>query len=154
MVAIKREHLWQATRTLAACGLAWGATSLCGVKETYWALITAVIVTQSDLPATSALGRDRLVGTLLGTAAGLLIIEAVKHGLSSVPLFWAALMPLALISAIWPNMRIACITLIVLILVPSAGPDFGRPIDRVAEILVGIVASIIAAAIIRFKAAE
>jgi uncharacterized membrane protein YccC len=151
MTTVKREHIWQAARTLAACGLAWGATSLCGLKEVYWALITTVIVTQSDLPATLTLGRDRFLGTLLGTAAGLLIIEAVKHGLPSIPLFWAALMPLALISAVWPNMRIACITLIVLILVPSAGPDFGRPIDRVAEILIGIVASIMAAAVIRFK---
>jgi len=153
MVTVKREHFWQAARILAACGLAWGMTSFCGLKEFYWALITAVIVTQSDLPATLALGRDRFLGTLLGSAAGLLIIEAVKHGLPSVPLFCIALVPMALISAIWPNMRIACITLIVLILVPSAGPGFGRPIDRVAEILIGVVASIIAASIIRFKPA-
>jgi uncharacterized membrane protein YccC len=152
-VIVRQEHFWQAARTLTACGLAWGVTSLCGLKESYWALITAVIVTQSDLPATLALGRDRFLGTLLGTAAGLLIIEAVKHGLPSIPLFLGALVPLALISAVWPNMRIACITLIVLILVPSGGPDFGRPIDRVAEILIGIIASIAAAAVIRFKPA-
>ncbi len=151
---MKREYLWQAARTLAALGLAWGMTSLCGLKEGYWALITTVIVTQSDLPATLALGRDRFLGTILGALAGLLIIEAVKHGLPSVPLFWMALVPLVLISAVWPNMRIACIILIVLILVPSPSPDFGRPIARVAEILIGIVASIAATAVIRFKPAE
>jgi uncharacterized membrane protein YccC len=146
----RRDYVWQAVRTLAACGLAWVGASMIGLKEIYWALITAVFVTQPGLPETLKVGRDRVLGAMLGAAAGLLVLEAIKLGGPTVPLFWAALVPLAVITARWPNMRFACATLIVLILVPAAGPDFGRPIDRVVEILVGVFASIVATVAIRY----
>jgi uncharacterized membrane protein YccC len=137
------DHIWQAVRTLAACGLAFGITSLVGLKEAYWGLITATIVTQPGLPATLKAGRDRILGTILGAAAGLLVIEAVARGWPNFPLFWAALVPLAIITAKWPNLRFACATLIVLVLVPS-GDGASRPIDRVAAIVIGAVASVVA----------
>jgi uncharacterized membrane protein YccC len=142
---LTHDHIWQAVRLLAACGLAWAGTAAMGLKEVYWALITATIVTQPQLPATLKAGRDRILGAILGAATGLLVIEAVARGWPNLPLFWTALVPLAVITAKWPNLRFACATLIVLVLVPS-NDTADRPIDRVAEIVIGTVASVIATA--------
>ncbi len=75
-------------------------------------------------------------------------LEAVQHGLPSLPLFWLALVPLAILTAIRQDLRLSCITLIVVVLIPSAGPPFERPFDRVLGILVGTMGSVIAAAVI------
>jgi uncharacterized membrane protein YccC len=139
------DHIWQTLRMLAACGLAWMGTAAFDLKEVYWALITATVVTQPQLPATLKAGRDRILGALLGAAIGFLVIEAVQHGWPRLPLFWAALVPLAIITAKWPNLRFACATLIVLVLVPSTDTA-DRPIDRVIEIVIGTVASVVATA--------
>jgi hypothetical protein len=63
-VWLKREHLWQTLRLLLACGLAWAATLVVGLKEVYWALITAMVVTRPGTPQTLQSGRDRILATL------------------------------------------------------------------------------------------
>src|SRR5271163_4669334 len=73
-------HLWQAVRILAACALAYVAARLIGLSEFYWALVTAVVVTQPALPETLAAGRDRALGTLIGALAGLAVIAAGQQG--------------------------------------------------------------------------
>jgi uncharacterized membrane protein YccC len=85
---------------------------------------------------------DRAAGTLIGAAAGLAVIGGVQAGLPLQPLFWAALIPLALLTAAWPSLRVSCITLVILSLIPADGPPLTRALDRVLEILLGVVASI------------
>jgi uncharacterized membrane protein YccC len=123
--------------------------SLCGLKEAYWSLITAVVVTQPALGDTLAASRNRVLGTLIGAAAGCAVIEAARHGFSTPVLFWCALAPLALLTAARQNLRLSCITLIVVVLIPSTGDPFARPLDRVYGILLGTLASIVATAVVR-----
>ena len=54
---LKTEHLWQAARILVACGISYGGSKLMGLQEGYWALITAVVVTQPALGSTLSAGR-------------------------------------------------------------------------------------------------
>jgi len=143
------SRAWQTLRILAACVLAYGFAKLFGLKEEYWGLITAIVVTQPALDDTLRASRNRIFGTLIGAAVGFVVLEAVQHGLPSQLLFWLALVPLALLTAIRQDLRLSCITLIVVVLIPSAGPPFERPIDRVLGILVGTMGSVIAAALIR-----
>ncbi len=143
-----RAGLWQAVRIVAACGLAYVVTGLLGLPEGYWSVITAVVVTQADLSSTLKAGYDRILGTMIGAAAGAVVIGLDAAGVLSLDqLFWLALAPLALLTAMRPNLRLSCVTLVIVVLVPSAS-TWHRPIDRVLEILVGSVASIVVSAVI------
>ncbi len=144
-----RAHLLQAARTLGACALATEAAALAGLKEPYWALITAVIVTQPMLDDTISAARTRIVGTLVGAAAGCLVLAGVQHGMPRPVLFWGAMVPLAWLTALRQSLRLSCITLAVVVLIPARGPVFERPLDRVVGILLGAAASVIVAALVR-----
>jgi uncharacterized membrane protein YccC len=141
------DHIWHAARILAACAISTIIARQLGLTESYWALITVVVVTQPALTETIDASRTRIIGTLVGAAAGFLVLLAVQHGLPRLPLFWLAMAPLALLSAIRQSLRLSCITLIVVVLIPAAGPPFERPLDRVYGILLGAAASILMAAL-------
>ena len=143
--------LWQATRLVGACALAFLAAAASGLPERYWALITAVVVTQPMLSDTLGAGRNRVLGTLVGAAVGFLVLLAEQHGWPAPPLFWVALAGLALLTAVHPYLRLSAVTLIVVVLVPGAGVGalYARPFDRVVEILIGTLAAVVAAAVVR-----
>ena len=143
--------LWQATRLVGACALAFLTAAASGLPERYWALITAVVVTQPMLSDTLGAGRDRVLGTLVGAAVGFLVLLAEQHGWPAPPLFWVALAGLALLIAVYPYLRLSAVTLIVVVLVPGAeaGALYARPLDRVVEILIGTLAAVVAAAVVR-----
>ena len=140
------EPVWQTARLLAATALAFGACELIGLREVYWALVTAVVVTRPAWGDTVEASRDRVIGTLIGAFAGLAVIYARERGGSPLVLFWIALVPLAILTAIKPNLRLSCITLIIVALVPAAGDPFALPFERVVGILMGTLASIAVAA--------
>ncbi len=148
------NRAWQTLRILSACLLAYGFAKLFALKEEYWGLITAIVVTQPILDDTLRASRNRIVGTLIGAAAGFVVLKVVQQGLPLLPLFWLALVPLAILTAIRQDLRLSCITLIVVVLIPSAGPPFERPVDRVLGILVGTMGSVIAAVVIHPRRRE
>jgi uncharacterized membrane protein YccC len=134
-----------------ACALAYALSELVGLKEGYWAIITAIVVTQPDLDQTIQASRTRIVGTLIGAACGFLVLLAVQHGLPRLVLFWCALVPLAMMTAVSQSFRLSCITLTVVVLIPATGPPFARPLDRVFGILIGAAASVAVLAISRIR---
>ena len=145
---LRHARLWQAIRILGACALSLAGTRLLRLPEGYWAVITAIVVTQADLSSTLQAGRDRILGTVIGAIVGALVIGAGGEGpLSTAALFWIALTPLAILTAIKPNLRLSCVTLVVVVLVPAAS-TWHRPLDRVIAILVGTLASILVSAIV------
>jgi uncharacterized membrane protein YccC len=107
------------------------------------------VVTQPLLNDTIAASRNRVLGTLIGASAGFVVLEGARFGLPAAVLFWCALAPLAVLTAVRQNLRLSCITLVVVVLIPSAGPPFVRPLDRVFGILLGTLASITVAAAMR-----
>ena len=144
---LKPEHLWQLFRLIGASALAYGSAALIGLPELYWSLITAIVVTQPEFNKTLTASLDRIVGTLIGAAVGFLVLEASVRGAPQAPLFAAALAALLLLTAIKPNLRMSSVTLIVVALVPSASSEpFVRPFDRVVEILIGAIASLVVSA--------
>ncbi len=140
--------LRQTFRILVACGLSYAAAWAIGLHEFYWALITAVVVLQPAFGDTLKASRNRVLGTIIGAAAGLIVLEAVRYGVPQFWLFWAALAPLAVLTAIWPNLRLSCVTLVVVVLVPSAGAPFVRAFDRIFAILIGTLASILVSVVV------
>ena len=140
---------WQTGRILAACALSAILSRLCGLNEGYWALITAVIVTQPAFNDTWAAAVNRVTGTVIGAVMGFCVLVAARPGLPVGVLFWIALVPLAVLTAWRQNLRLSCITLVVVVLIPSKGSVFERPLDRVFGILLGTAASIVVAAVVR-----
>jgi uncharacterized membrane protein YccC len=132
----------QTIRTLVSVFLADLVAHVLHLGEPYWALITAVIVTQARISSTLEAGRDQILGTLIGAVAGAGAIALSLAGLPKTVVFSALLVPLALLAAFKPNLRLAGVTLVVVFLFPAQGSPFSRPVDRVLAILVGAVVSL------------
>ena len=154
LAAEHRAWLRQAVRTLVSVFLSDLVARLFGLGEAGWALITAAIVTSSSVAGTWTAGRDQIVGTLIGAVAGIVAIELSLHGLPKMPVFAAMLVPLALLAAARPSLRLTCVTLVVVFLFPSASNNpFERPFDRVAAILIGAgVSLVVSYAVFRSRA--
>ncbi len=138
-----RGWLRQAVRTLVSMALSDVAAWLCGLHEAGWALITAAIVTSNSVTGTWTAGRDQIVGTLIGAAAGTAAIGLTLLGWPKLPVFALMLTPLALLAAALPTLRLTCVTLVVVFLFPSPGGAFERPFDRVVAILIGAATSLL-----------
>jgi uncharacterized membrane protein YccC len=139
------DELSHAAKILVACALAYSITWLLHLPEGYWCLITVIIVTHPDLPGTLTASRDRLVGTLIGAAVGAIAIAVHLRGIPTLPLYAVGLVPLAILTAVWPSLRLSCITLTIVLLPSAEGTDFSRPMYRVLEILLGTaIATVVA----------
>lgn len=132
----------QSARIMVACAASYAAAWAIGLQEGYWAIITAVVVLQPAFSDTLDASRNRVLGTIVGAVAGLCVLEAVQYGGSRFWLFWCALVPLAGLTAAWPNLRLSCVTLVVVVLLPATGAPFLRAFDRILAILLGTLASI------------
>jgi uncharacterized membrane protein YccC len=141
-VSPRPAYLRQAARMFAACALSYVIAELIGFDEGYWAPMSAAYVAQPALEATFAAARDRVTATLIGAAAGLGVLLAAQGGVHSALLFWGAMIPLSILTALRPNLRLCVTTLIILALVPSSGPVLARPLDRICEILLGTLVAI------------
>jgi uncharacterized membrane protein YccC len=139
---LQPAYLRQAARMFAACAISYGVAQLVGFHEGYWAPMSAAFVTQPALDATFVAARDRVIATLIGAATGLGVLLATPSGVHSSLMFWGAMIPLSILTALRPNLRLCVTTLIILVLVPSTGPVLARPLERICEILLGTLVAI------------
>jgi uncharacterized membrane protein YccC len=144
--AAKRSELILVLRVTVAAGLAFAADRLVGLSQGTWAVITAVIVMQASLGGSVKAAMDRMAGTLVGAIWGAAISLVLPHhgnvetGLAVI----AAVAPTALCAALSPSFRVAPITALI-VLVPSGGTSLSPlayALDRVGEILLGIIAGV------------
>ncbi|MCU1297025.1 MAG: conserved rane protein of unknown function [Acidobacteriaceae bacterium] len=139
------EH---SARTTVAAIVALMVARFFHLQEAYWACITAIIVTQSNLEATLAISSQRLAGTALGAAAGALIssyfgANVIDFGLG---LFVLGLLCAAL--RLEKNAyRYAGITLAIVLLVPHPSTAWMVAAHRFLEVSIGIAVSLLLSAI-------
>jgi hypothetical protein len=133
-------------RTLTGCVLSYGAAKLATLPEGYWALITTmIVVTQPSLTQAITTARDQIIGACIGGIVGGIGLVVMDHGFDPLRVFSIALLPLAALAAARPGLRLACVTLVIVLLVPGdGGSAFVRPLHRVAEILIGAAAAFVA----------
>lgn len=136
-------------RTLMSCAISYGAARLAALPEGYWALITTlVVVTQPSLTQAVDTARDQIIGACIGGVAGVLGIVAMLYGAPPLAVFAVALVPLAALSAKRPAFRLACVTLVIVVMIPAGeGSPFERPLHRVLEILIGAASAFVVSAI-------
>jgi uncharacterized membrane protein YccC len=124
---------------------AFVAAHLLGLGQVYWAVLTAVIVTQASVGGSLKASLDRFFGTIGGAAWGVAISVALPH--ATIPTMGialaAALIPLAVAVAFSPRYRIAPVTAaIVLLGTPAVDGVIEAALNRVFEIGLGSVVAL------------
>jgi uncharacterized membrane protein YccC len=119
---------------------------LCRLPETYWAAVTALVITQSSLGAAFTVSWQRFVGTALGATVGA-IVGSYFGPYAMV--FGACVFLLGLICGLTGTdqtaYRFGGITLAIVLLVPRTAPAWQVAFHRFAEVTMGIVVALILA---------
>jgi Fusaric acid resistance protein family len=140
-----RSELRLVSRALTAAALSLVIGEAFAMPQSYWAVITALIIVQGSVGGTLAVGLDRFVGTLAGAVLGAAAALAGEFWhVPQVLLLLLAVAPVALLAAIRPSFRIAPVTAaIVLFTTPSNASPITSAMDRVVEIALGTIIGII-----------
>ena len=148
----RSDRLWLAMRMLVSATLAYALALAFGLPQGYWAVLTTIIVTQASVGGSLKAAFDRLVGSvcgaLVGAAAALLLPSHMPLVVGATLV--AALAPLALLTAFYPNYRVAPITAIIVLMSTGAatqGP-LRYALDRVLEITLGSVVGVVVSVLI------
>ena len=123
--------------------LAYVLAELFTLPQGYWAVFSAIIITQASVGGSVKATTDRLIGTIGGAVAGAAVAYCVPHesAWSLGVALMIALVPLTLVAALRPNYRIAPLTAVIVLLTPGAqqlGP-LGSAFYRIFEITLGSV---------------
>jgi uncharacterized membrane protein YccC len=146
-IGLRPADMKLALRVTVAGFLAFVVTKVLDLPQGYWAVITAVVVTQASVGGSLKAAVERFSGTLAGAVYGGVVAAFVPHdspaslGLAIV----VALLPLALLAAVRPAFRVAPITALIMLLPPTGqaiGPLFSA-FDRVLEITLGNIVGLI-----------
>ena len=127
--AARKAEIRHAIRVSAAVGAAFALATLLRLPQGYWAVFTAVIVTQTSVGGSVSTGIDRLIGTIGGVAYSVAILTVMPHDTwPDIAIAIAvALFPLAFLSARYSSFRVAPVTAIILLLAPTRGITTARP---------------------------
>jgi len=125
----------------ASCVSYWIALAL-GLKTGYWAAITCIVVTQSEVGATLVASRDRLMGTALGALAGWGAV-LIWHG--HVAVFGVAVcVSIAICNVLDLRSagRLAGVTVAIVVLLHQAGPAWQTAASRFLEVSLGVIVAL------------
>jgi uncharacterized membrane protein YccC len=140
-----RAELRLVARALIAALLSQAIGMALALPQTYWAVITSLLVIQGSIGGTLGAGVDRLnatlAGAVLGAAAAFL---REKLAVPEVLALVAALAPLSFLAALRPGLRVAPVTAaIVLLATPSNASPLTSALHRVGEITLGTAVGIL-----------
>lgn len=138
----RRRLLILAAKTTIAAALSWWLAKLLGVHDGYWGSISAIIVLQSNVGATVTASRDRVVGTVIGAAVGFAFSLMQPLWLSYVLALLVAMFACGLMG-LRNSLRLAGVTITIVMLVHHEGAKWGLAFDRVIEVLLGIVVALL-----------
>ncbi len=137
----RRRLMIHAAKTALAAALSWWLAKLFGVRDGYWGSISAIIVLQSNVGATVTASRDRVIGTVIGAAVGFAFSQMQPLWLSYVLALLVAMMACGLMG-LRNSSRLAGVTITIVMLVHHEGAMWGLALDRVIEVLLGIVVAL------------
>jgi uncharacterized membrane protein YccC len=151
-IARNRGALRLSLRITLASLATFAIGHLLHLAQAYWAVLTALIVTQASVGGSLKASLDRFVGSLGGAAWGVAVSLSLPHtGVWSLALtLVVAIAPLAVVTALKPAYRIASITAVILLLTPtsqSAGPLVAAT-QRMLEVGLGSLVAMAAALLI------
>jgi uncharacterized membrane protein YccC len=142
----RRAELRLAVRMATGGVASFAVAHLLALPQGYWAVFTAVIVTQASIGGSLKATIDRFIGTLGGAIYGAAVAMLIAHeqpaGLGLALL--VALLPLGFVSAIDARFRVAPVTAVIVLLSPTGlqTTPIAFTIDRVVEITIGSVVAL------------
>jgi len=143
-----KKRLVYPLRTTIAAVLALLAGRMLGMPEVHWAVISALVVVQSDFGSSLLISWHRLAGTALGAFVGALLAQNIGR---SVIVFGFGVLGVGLLSAALrlerPANRFAAITLSIVLLIARAEPAWIVALHRFIEVSAGIVAGLLLSAL-------
>jgi uncharacterized membrane protein YccC len=134
----------QAIQTTIAASVSYFLVDAFGLPQGFWAVMTAIVVTQANVGASLGLAFDRLFGSMVGVLVGGAVAVALAdvHELKFAGLAVTVLV-LAFFAARRPSLRIACVTAAIVILGdPRLGPPIASAENRMLEVAIGTVVAI------------
>ena len=138
----ERRHLFiLAAKTALAATLCWSLAQAIGFHEAYWGSISAIIVLQSNVGSTVTASRDRILGTLIGAAFGFSFSVFGALPWNYIGALLAAVVVCGLLG-LRNSSRLAGVTITIVMLVQKAGSRWGLALDRVGEVILGIVVAL------------
>lgn len=136
--------LRQVLKALAAAILTWFAADALHLPQAHWAVISTLVVVQGTLGTTVRAGRDRVLATAFGAAAGTLASLAHGWGWPTPVLLIAGLAPAVLLASLRRDFRTAPIAAMIVISSISAhASPLSAALLRVAEISLGAAIGIV-----------
>ncbi len=137
-----RRLLIHAAKTALAAALCWWLALRFGLHDGYWGSISAIIVLQSDVGSTVNASRDRLLGTLIGALLGFSFSIFGVLPWNYILAVLAAILICGLLG-LRNSSRLAAVTITIIMLVHQEGPRWGLAMDRVGEVVLGIVVALL-----------
>jgi uncharacterized membrane protein YccC len=137
--------------TVSSLG-AFALAQALALPQGFWAVITALIVTQSNVGGSLKAALDRFIGSVFGAVYGSAVAFAIphEHGLSRAAALVMAVAPLSFMAALSAGFRVAPITAIIVLLSATGstlGP-FGFAVDRVLEVGLGCAVGLLVSVLI------
>ena len=137
----RRRLVIDAAKTALAAALCWWLALRFGLHDGYWGSISAIIVLQSNVGATVTASRDRLLGTFMGAAFGFACSVFGAPPWNYILAVILAIVVCGLLS-LRNSSRLAAVTITIIMLVPKSGSRWELALDRVGEVLLGIVVAL------------
>lgn len=137
----RQTLLVQGIKTGLAAGLCYWLSIRFGLHEGYWAAISAIIVLQSNVGSTVTASRDRLIGTAIGAVLGFLASPWRRHPVAFAVTILIALVLCGLLN-LKNSSRLAGVTITIVMLVDRNGSHWTIALDRVLEVIMGILVAL------------
>lgn len=147
-----RPKLVQALRMTTSALAAFALAAALGLPQGFWAVITALIVTQGSVGGSLKAALDRFVGSVFGAVYGGAVAFAIPHGsgLGRTAALAVAVAPLSVVAASSAGFRVAPITAIIVLLSTTGaalGP-LGFAAARILEIGLGCAVAILVSVLV------
>jgi hypothetical protein len=137
----RRRLLIHAAKTAVAAALCWWLAAHFGLADGYWGAISAIIVLQSNFGSTISASRDRLLGTLIGALFGFSFTLFGALPWNYILAVLAAVIVCGLLG-LRSSSRLAGVTITIVMLVQSHGTHWTVALDRVVDVVMGIVVAL------------
>lgn len=142
-----RAEWKNAALTALATALCYWITLALGLRAGYWALITCIVVMQSEVGATLLASRDRLIGTAIGALTGWaaeLAWRGPHAGVEVIVLSAAVCIAIAICNILHLASagRLAGVTVVIVFLLHGLEPAWSTALSRFFEVSLGVLVAL------------
>jgi len=151
-LAKRRTEFRMAARVTVAAMSAFTIVRALGLQQGYWAVFTAIVVMQASTSGSLLAALDYFIGTLTGAVYGTaiaLIVPTQNAWMLGVALA-ISVAPLAFLAALRRDFRVAPITAVIILIVPTLQhiDVLSEALGRVIEIAIGSGTGIVVARLV------